>query len=234
MHASPPARTRLGLQLALGAVVLIAAAWLFGEIAEDVATGDSLTRLDVEIAQWLHERATPTGTRWMLVITHLHSTIAISCYAVVIGVLLYAKRQGRRLVTLFACVAGGMVLNVAMKFAFHRARPFFDQPLLTLPTYSFPSGHVAASTIFYGLGVAWVFGRTRNPGWRLLALLAAASAIAIVAYSRMYLGVHYLSDVAAAFAEGVAWLALCLSAFAAFWRKASPEPASPDPRVTSR
>ena len=230
MHAPAPAQTRLGLQLALGALLLIAAAWLFGAIAEDVATGDSLTQLDIEIALWLHQRATPTVTRWLLVITHLHSTIAISCYAVVIGVLLYAKRHWQQLVTLFACVAGGMVLNVAMKFAFHRARPLFDQPLLTLPTYSFPSGHVAASTVFYGLGVAWVFGRTRKAGWRVLAIVATASAIALVAFSRMYLGVHYLSDVAAAFAEGVAWLALCLSAFAAFWRRVPLEPAPPDAR----
>ena len=229
MHAPLAARTRLALQLALGALVLIAAAWIFGAIAEDVATGDSLTRLDVEIAQWLHQRTTPTITRWMLVVSILHSTIAVSCYAAVVGIFLYARRHWRRLVTLFTCLAGGMVLNVAMKFAFHRARPFFEHPLLTLPTYSFPSGHVAASTIFYGLVVVWVFGCTRRAGWRLLALAAAASAIVLVAFSRMVLGVHYLSDVAAAFAEGVAWLALCLSAVAAFWRQAAVEPTPPEP-----
>ena len=117
-------------------------------------------------------------------------------------------------------MGGGLALNVLMKLAFHRARPSFDDPLLTLATYSFPSGHVAGSTIFYGLAVLWVFARTRRALWRVLALAGAVLMIVVVAFSRMALGVHYLSDVAAAFAEGVAWLAICVSAFAAFWREA--------------
>ena len=225
MRAPFSARAGLGLQLGLGALLLVAAAGIFGAIAEDVATGDHLTLLDLDIAQWLHQRATPGMTRWMLGITSLHSTLAISCYALVAAALAYSKRDWRRLATLFVCVGGGLALNVMMKFAFHRARPVFEQPLLTLSSYSFPSGHVAASTIFYGLGVAWVYTRTRKAHWRLLALVAAALAIALVAYSRMYLGVHYFSDVAAAFAEGIAWLALCLTALATFWREAGVEPA---------
>ena len=213
------ARARLGLQLGLGAALLIAAAWLFGAIAEDVVTSDTLTLLDVELAQWLHQRATPGMTRWMLVVTTLHSTVAIACYTMIAAALAGAKRNWRRLVTLAVCIGGGLALNVMMKVAFHRARPMFEQPLLTLTSYSFPSGHVAATTILYGLGVVWVFGRTRRARWRVLALSGALLAIVLVACSRMYLGVHYLSDVVAAFAEGVAWLALCLSALAAFWHR---------------
>ena len=222
------ARARLGLQLGLGAVLLIAAAWLFGAIAEDVVTGDALTRLDVELAQWLHRRATPGVTRWMLIVTTLHSTVAIACYAAIAAALAGAKRDWRRIVTLAVCIGGGLALNVMMKLAFHRARPVFEHPLLTLTSYSFPSGHVAAATIFYGLGVVWVFGRTRRPRCRMLALFGALLAIVLVACSRMVLGVHYLSDVAAAFAEGVAWLALGLSGLAAFWREraVAPAPAS--------
>ena len=58
-------------------------------------------------------------------------------------------------------------------------------------------------------------------------MAGAAAAIALVAFTRMYLGVHYLSDVAAAFAEGVAWLALCLSALTAFWHRAPLAPEAP-------
>ena len=234
MQAPLSARARLGLQLGLGAMLLIAAAWIFGAIAEDVATGDSLTRVDLEIAQWLHRHATPGVTRWMLGITTLHSTVAISCYAVLAAALLYRKRDWRRMITLLVCVAGGLALNLMMKFAFHRARPVFEHPLLTLSSYSFPSGHVAASTILYGLGVVWVFARTHKAHWRALALVAAALAIALVAYTRMYLGVHYLSDVAAAFAEGIAWLALCLTALATFWRDAGVEPTRADAAGTGR
>jgi undecaprenyl-diphosphatase len=121
-------------------------------------------------------------------------------------------------------VGGGLVVNVLMKLAFHRARPVFDDPLVTLSTYSFPSGHVAGSTIFYGLLVAWVFTRTRSPLGRAAAVVAALLLIVLVAFSRMYLGAHYLSDVCAAFAEGVAWLAICIGALVAFWRERPVEP----------
>jgi len=222
-------RAELALRLGVGALLLVAAAWLFGAIAEDVATGDRLTVTDVEVARWLRAHATPELTRWMLVVTNLHSTIAVSCYAAVVGTLLAWRREWRRLATVFVCVAGGLTLNVLMKLAFHRARPVLDDPLLTLASYSFPSGHVAGSTIGYGLLVAWTFARTRRPLVRVLAVAGAVFAIALVAFTRMYLGVHYLSDVAAAFAEGVAWLALCLSALTAFWNRSSLPPGG-DPR----
>jgi membrane-associated phospholipid phosphatase len=219
--SSPPLagsrRAGLALRLGIGAALLILAAWLFGAIAEDVATSDRLTVLDVEVARWLRLHATPEVTRWMMAITDLHSTVAVSCYAVVVAAALSWHRQWRRLATVVVCVAGGLTLNVLMKLAFHRARPVLDDPLLTLSSYSFPSGHVAGSTLMYGLVVAWVFARTRRPLVRVAVVIAAAGAIALVAFTRMYLGVHYLSDVAAAFAEGIAWLALCFSALAAFW-----------------
>ena len=221
----PPA-TRLGLRLGLGALLLIAAAWLFGAIAEDVVTGDPITLVDVELAQWLHHHASAGLTRWMLVVTDLHSTIAVSGYAAIAAVYFLRTRQPRWLVTLVLCLAGGMALNVAMKLAFQRARPVFDHPLLTLSSYSFPSGHVLGSTIMYGLVVVWVFARTPKPGWRLLAIGVAALAIALVAFTRLYLGVHYLTDVGAAFLEGIAWLTLCLGALAERWRAADARRAS--------
>jgi len=225
-HVAVSRRSELALRLGVGALLLVAAAWLLGAIAEDVATNDRLTVLDVEVARWLRAHATEPVTRAMLLITNLHSTIAVSCYAAIAGALLAWRRQWRWLATVFVCVAGGLTLNVLMKLAFHRARPVLDDPLLTLTSYSFPSGHVAGSTLMYGLLVAAVFARTKRRAWRFLALLAAAACIALVAFTRMYLGVHYLSDVAAAFAEGVAWLALCFSALEIFWRRAPADPAS--------
>ena len=219
MQQPAPPATRLGQHLALGASMLLAAAWMFGAIAEDVVTGDRITLVDARITQWLHEHASAGLTRWMLLATDLHSTIAVSCYSAVVAICFVHARQWRRLVTLAVCMAGGLALNVAMKLAFHRARPVFDQPLLTLSSYSFPSGHVVGSTIMYGLAVAWVFTRTRRLAWRALAIGTAALAIALVAFTRLYLGVHYLTDVGAAFLEGVAWLALCGVALSEYWRR---------------
>ena len=212
----PSPAARLGLRLGIGATILVAAAWLFGAIAEDVVTGDRITLVDAALAEWLHRQATPSVTRWMLLVTHLHSTFAVAAYASLAGLWLAWQRRWQRLLTLAICIGGGLALNVAMKLAFQRARPKFDEPLLTLSSYSFPSGHVLASTLLYGLCVAGVFVHTPRWGWRLLAILVALAAIATVAFTRMYLGVHYLTDVGAAFFEGVAWLALCLTAMDRF------------------
>jgi len=214
--------TRLASQLGAGALVLIAAAFLFGAIAQQVVAGAPLTQLDADLANWLHRRVGSPWLELLLAITHVHSTVAISCYAIVAGIVLARQQRWRSVVTVIVTVAGGLVLNVLMKLAFQRQRPSFDDPLLTLDTYSFPSGHVAGSTLFYGLCVAWVYRRTPELRWRLAALAVATVALVLVGLSRMVLGVHYLSDVVAAFAEGVAWLALCLTALHAFWRGTAP------------
>ncbi|MEO7057867.1 MAG: phosphatase PAP2 family protein [Caldimonas sp.] len=197
---------------------MIVAAAVFGAIATNVATGGRSLAIDEEFSSWLHRYARPPLTTWMFIVTTLHSTVAVSCYAGVIG--LWQARLGhwRRLTLLTVCLAGGLGLNVLMKLIFHRPRPVFDDPLLSLATYSFPSGHVVGSTLLYGLLVVWVFNRTALLRWRLPALFGAALAIALVGFSRVLLGVHYLSDTVAAFAEGVAWLALCLSVGSVFWR----------------
>ena len=218
MDPQRSAGARLATQLGTGALVLTAAAWAFGLIAQQVVSGAPLTELDAAIATWLHRRAGPPWTALMFAITHLHSTVAISCYAIGAATFLARRRRWRSVVTVIVTVFGGLTLNVLMKLAFQRPRPSFDDPLLTLNTYSFPSGHVAGSTIFYGLCLAWVYRRTRLLSWRLAALSFAIAVLALVGLSRMVLGVHYLSDVVAAFAEGIAWLALCLTALHAFWR----------------
>ncbi|MEP7301502.1 MAG: phosphatase PAP2 family protein [Caldimonas sp.] len=229
MTAPIPPPARLGLRLVFGGLLMVAAAWLFGAIAEDVVTGDRITLFDAALAQWLHAHANPALTRWMFTVSNLHSTVAVSGYAAAAGLWFWRARQWRRLTTLAVCMAGGLALNVAMKLAFHRARPVFEDPLLTLSSYSFPSGHVMGSTVLYGLIVAWVFVGTPRAVWRGLALGAGLLAVGAVAFSRMYLGVHYLSDVSAAFLEGVAWLALSLGGLAELWRRTAqfPQPAPP-------
>ncbi|HEX2541913.1 MAG TPA: phosphatase PAP2 family protein [Caldimonas sp.] len=219
MPASASDGARLTLRIAAGALLMLAAASLFGIVAGAVVSGHRITVLDVEIARWLREAATPLLTTWMLIVTHLHSALAVTVYAAVVAAHAARHRRWRRLVTVVVCIGGGLALNVLMKHAFQRARPILDDPLLTLSTYSFPSGHVLGSTLLYGLAVVFVFRRTRRPSLRALAVLGAGAAIALVAFTRLYLGVHYLSDVIAGFLEGVAWLALCLNALAAFWKR---------------
>jgi undecaprenyl-diphosphatase len=202
----------LGLHLTLGALILIGAGWLFGGIAEDVVNGDPLTVVDAHVAAWFHAHAIPTLTLSMLLITNLHGTWAITILSLAMAVVLIWKRSWDWLLALVLVIPGGMLLNVLTKHAFGRARPSFADPVLTLTSYSFPSGHVAAATLFYGLLAAFVITRIEGWRWRVLVALLAFLIVAMVALSRVYLGAHYLSDVLAALAESIAWLALCLTA----------------------
>lgn len=204
-------------RLVAGAIVFVVAASLFATIAVEVTSGQRLVRLDDELAGWLHRHATPPLTAFMRIVSDLNSTFAVACYATAIALYQASRQQWQRVAALVVCVGGVLGLNVLLKNAFQRARPTFDEPLLTLATYSFPSGHVAGSTVLYGLFVVWVFGRTPRLHWRVLAVDGALVLVGLVALSRLVLGVHYLSDVGAAFAEGVAWLALCLIGLAAVW-----------------
>ena len=116
-------------------------------------------------------------------------------------------------------VPGGMLLNVALKHVFQRARPVFEDPLVTLATYSFPSGHTMAATCFYGLLASYLV--IARPVWsvRLGTVAACVVMVLLVAFSRVYLGAHYVSDVLAAMAESVAWLAVCITAISTLRRR---------------
>lgn len=205
-------------QLVFGVLVFIGAAWLFGAIAGHALSSEHL--IDTRIAHWFHAHATPGLTQFMLLVTNLNGVLAVSIYTVLLAIFLWWRRQWYWLIALALSVPGGMLLNIAMKYAFQRTRPYFDNPLLTLTTYSFPSGHVAAATLWYGLLAVMIVVHVRARYWRTLAVLAAFLLIVLVALTRLYLGVHYLSDVLAAFAEGIAWLAFCLTAMYAWrWRR---------------
>jgi undecaprenyl-diphosphatase len=104
-----------------------------------------------------------------------------------------------------------MLINVLVKYIVHRPRPYFDNPLLILTTYSFPSGHALASTVLYGLLAAFAVQASKTWRQRVVAVSIALCLIALVCFSRVYLGVHYLTDVLAGVLEGVLWLALCLT-----------------------
>lgn len=208
----------LGLHVTIGVLWLIAASCTFASIAKNVGAANAITLLDVQLAEWLHAHATPWLTRCVLLVTNLHGTVAVLFYVLLIVLFLVRKKEWHWLLMLLVTVPGGMLLNVSMKHIFQRARPVFDQPLLTLSTYSFPSGHTASATLLYGVLAVYLIGRLQPLRWRIATVTAAVMMVALVGLSRMYLGVHYLSDVLAAAAEGIAWLALCLTA-ATSWRK---------------
>ena len=210
---------RFGLLLAIGAATLLAAGWMFGKIAEDVVTRDLLTVADEWLAAWLHRHATPAFTRAMLVATELAGSTVVTAVSLATAIVLVARRRSHWLLALVLVVPGGALLNELLKIVFQRARPTFDHPLLTVPGYSFPSGHTMLATLLYGFLAVLLFRPIRRWRWRALAAGGASLILPLVALSRMYLGAHYLSDTLAAIAAGVFWLALCLTAVATLRRR---------------
>jgi undecaprenyl-diphosphatase len=177
--------------------------------------------LDASVADWLHRHPHELLTQFMLVVTHLHGIAGTIALSLAVAAFLVWRKHWYWLLALAVSVPGGMLLNVLLKHAYHRNRPVFDDPLLTLGTYSFPSGHTANATLFYGFLAAFLVSRVRPWRWRAAICALALLMILLVGFSRMYLGVHYLSDVIAAFAAMLAWLAVCLNSVDALRRHRS-------------
>jgi undecaprenyl-diphosphatase len=214
VQARLSARGCLGLRLMFGALVLIGATWIFAAIGEDVWNLEPLTLIDAQFSAWLHAHTTVSLTRALLIITNLHSTIGVSIITLTAAIYLSWRRERYWLLALCLSVFGGMLLNLLLKSMFHRVRPHFDDPILTLSSYSFPSGHTMMATVLYGTLAMFAVSKTESWLWRLLAIIVAALLILLVGFSRVYLGAHYLSDVLGAMVEGLGWLGFCLTAVA--------------------
>lgn len=200
------------LNLKVGVVVLVVSGLLFAMIAVNVMSGNALTLADAQVAEWLHTHSTPVLTQSLLVLTHLHDPITISFMVVLIALYMIWKKRWYAVAAIIFVVPGGMLLNLLLKDLFHRARPTFEDPLVLLTTYSFPSGHVVATTVFYGVLAALSISQNSSSARSAFILSFAFAMVILVAFSRVYLGAHFLSDVLAAFLEGIAWLAFCLIA----------------------
>ena len=204
------ARNHPAWSLTLVALLIVGAISAFVDIAEDVETADHITVVDVQWANWLHAHATPPLTQVMLAVSTLHDMLSMSVLTILLATFLKWRRERYWLLGLMLVVPGGIVLNTLFKFVFARARPHFIDSIVTLTSYSFPSGHVAGSTLFYGFAAALLISHTHSIALRIAAVMGALLMITLVAASRMYLGAHFLSDVLAAFFESLAWLGLCL------------------------
>lgn len=200
-----------GLAVA-GWISFFVAGWIFLAIAWNVSSHDAIVVTDAKVAAWLHEHGSPALTDFMLGVSLLHSIAASMLWSAIFGLVLARLREWYWLLTLALTMLGGIALNVLLKYAYERARPHFDDPWVTLRTYSFPSGHTADATLFYGVLAAFLVSRLRPWHERAACVAFAIAMVVLVALSRIYLGAHYLSDVAAAACSSTVWLVLCLSA----------------------
>ena len=197
----------VGPGLLVSLVVLTTGAWAFGALAEEMAEGDT-HHVDQPLANWLHEHATDPLTDVLRTVTWSGNGVFLALVVLfAVSVLVW-----RGLVTdaLFVALAfaGAEVITFGMKQGFHRDRPFFVDPLATASSFSFPSGHALVSLAVYASLALVVARHARNRRVAVAVLLVAAVWVLAIGFSRLYLGVHFLSDVLAGYAAGAAWLAL--------------------------
>lgn len=197
----------LGPTLTIGLLVLAAGGWVFGALAEEVAEGD--TGLDNRIADELHEHATRPLTEFFEAVTTLGNGIVLAGVAAIAAYLLARRRYYAEAVLMVLAYVGAQFLSYSLKLAFRRDRPFFTDPLATVSTYSFPSGHATVSIAVYGALCLVLVRRLTGPA-RVVCVAAAVLLVSLIGFSRLYLGVHFLSDVLAGYSVGLAWLALCV------------------------
>src|SRR2546429_823248 len=218
----------LGLHLTLGLVISLAGLWVFAGVTEDVIHHDPLTQFDVALLDWLHARATATGYAVFNAISLLGSPVMLTILALAVALLLAARREWIVLAGWLAAFAGGGLLDVVLKLVIRRPRPPGAAAFLQHFSWSFPSGHAMASLIGYGM-LAYVLTllRIHRRSAQIAVVLGAALLIIAIGFSRLYLGVHYFSDVVGGYAAGVLWLSACVSGLevARGWRAGLPSAA---------
>jgi undecaprenyl-diphosphatase len=201
----------LGLHLTIGLVAAAGCLWLFGGVAEDLLTGDPLVRFDRATASYLHSLATPPLTAFFLTVTALGSVETIVLIGVVVAGVLARRRQWLYLGTWITAVGGSAALNQLLKQLFARPRPYFEHPLLLETSYSFPSGHAMESFVVYGMLAYFAVLALRTWQARAAVVFGTTLLVLVIGFSRIYLGVHYFSDVLAGFAAGGVWLSALIT-----------------------
>lgn len=195
--------SRRSLQrILLAFLVLILPVFAFVGLADEVREGEPLP-FDNSTLQAINALSSPQLDTVAVVSTQLGGTIGVIVLTVGIGLLLWGRRLRQMAALLVVGVSGSMVLNLLLKAFFQRDRPQLWERLVTENSYSFPSGHAMASSAL-ALSMVVVFWPTR---WRWLVVIGAAAYMITIGLSRLYLGVHYPSDVLAGWAVSAAWIA---------------------------
>ncbi|MDQ3271641.1 MAG: phosphatase PAP2 family protein, partial [Pseudomonadota bacterium] len=215
------------IRLVAGFAALVAGAALFAGIAEKLGDGARVGQLDQFFSDAVREHTPAWALQAFAWITRLGDTATLSVVCIVVAALLLL--HGRRWLALawVLTISGNALLNTTLKAVFARTRPLHEDGPVQAGGWSFPSGHSSGAVVLYGM-LAYVLLRSLPPALARraslpLVLLAAATAFS-VGCSRIFLQVHFATDVLAGFASGTAWLAICVASaeWASHYRQSRP------------
>ena len=202
--------TALGIYLVGGAIIAIAGTAAFVELASHVRSGATQT-FDENVMRWMGAHRIEWIERSLLEITALGTGLVVMMIVLISALFLIATQHRFSAFLLLVASAGGIVLNAVLKSSFDRPRPQLFEWLTVPSSSSFPSGHAMSSAIVY-FTVAYLIARLEKRRWmRTLTIVSSLLLVLLISVSRLYLGVHYPSDVLAGMIIGLAWAGFCLA-----------------------
>ena len=221
MNAADPGRSRLATEhpklylaahVVAGILFTALLLWGFASIADAVGDNGRIAAADTGLTQWVEGHDTEWGESFFTGVSMLGAPILVGI--IVIATIVFARRRDwLRATALPLALASGAGLNALLKHVFHRGRPQFATEFISHASWSFPSGHAMESMVGYGMLVAVTLHQLHGSTRRRLVIGAAAVLIFMIGVSRVYLAVHYLTDVVAGWLAGGAWLFVCITAF---------------------
>jgi undecaprenyl-diphosphatase len=200
----------LGIFLVGGLLVAALGVVGFAALASHVRSGKTQA-FDDTVIRWMGDHHTQALDAAMLELTALGTGTVVMMIVAVAALFLVLTSHKYSAILLLASTAGGLLLNGLLKIGFNRPRPAIFLPEVHTVSSSFPSGHAMSAAIVYST-VAYLAARLHKRRWaRWLVMTAALILIVLISISRLYLGVHYPSDVVAGVAIGLAWAGFCMA-----------------------
>ncbi len=197
----------LGLSLTLQLALIGVAAWLFGTVLQSVVAGDELSRIDGPVTRYVVEHREPWLTTLFRGVTFLGDIVILAALVVVVGLWVWRRsRSWAPLLTLSATLAGAVALYAVVRPLVGRPRPEVGTLVIDAAGFAFPSGHATQAMALYGLLAVLVSRHVRSWTRAVAVWTAAAVVVVLVGFSRLYLGVNWVTDVVGGYALGALWL----------------------------
>ncbi len=198
-----------GLYALLGLAVSGFLLALFVHLTQETIFHHETDLVDRAVIWLVRQLATPAADNAMIVVTALGAGALAAFAPVVLGGLLWLGLR-REAVSLAVCLAGAGLLNFLLKNLFERARPDMFE-VINVTGYSFPSGHAMVSLCFYGMLAYLLCCRMSRLTMQIVIYCLTAALVTAIGFSRVYLGVHYPSDILGGYIAGGTWLLFCVS-----------------------
>lgn len=198
-----------GLPFTLILLSFLYLAALLAGITEDILDYEAIVGIDFRLAGFLESFRHPVLIKIFLLITAMGKLEFILIFAAAFSLVLWFWKKRFHIVALWTAIIGSLIFNLAGKFLIHRARP--ENGVYVESLFSFPSGHATLAAAFYGFLTYFLWRNLKSLKAKFNILSASFSLIILIGFSRLYLGVHFLSDVAAGFLLGLLWLIIGIS-----------------------